>query len=100
MSRAWVDAQRFCANPPPFAGFQRKGDPGRVVIGLRIATTTGPMACSRWRFPRVLSSRRCTTRRKRERAGLAWGLGAYQFTRYRASDRRPARLALGDKQDG
>jgi leucyl aminopeptidase len=100
-ARAWVDAQRFRAKPATFCRLPTEtADPGRVVIGLQDSDDYWSYGVLPLALPEGdyhLAGTYGQT--QRERAGVAWGLGAYEFTRYRASERRPARLVLGDKQD-
>lgn len=100
--RAWVDAQGFVAKPATFCRLPTEnGDPGRVVIGLQDSDDYWSYGVLPLALPDGVYHLAGTHgQAQKERAGLAWGLGAYQFTRYRASERQPARLALGDKQDG
>jgi len=94
--RDWLDRQNFRAETGQTAWLE-DGDGARVVVGWDgrddLATLGG--------LPLVLPEGDYTlTNSVSDLQLTGWGLGSYQFARYKAASRAPARLALPDANDG
>lgn len=87
----WVTATKFCAKPESFCLIP--GEDGKLTSVLfGIANTENfesfgllPLALPEGKYY-------LTGMNDSEQAAIAWGLGAYQFTRYKKARRNPAQL--------
>lgn len=95
--RRWIEAQGFAALPGTWLALPN-GDGGTRAVLAGVADPADPLALAA--LPLTLPP---GTYHLDADAGLAidpalavlgWGLGSYQFTRYRAAPRAPARLLL------
>lgn len=97
----WVKGSRFEAKPGQFLLLPGDdGAPGSVLLGVEDRPDTWswgglPLALpeGRYRVDAQLSAAHAT------RAALGWGLGGYQFTRYRKAKRKPAALVWPETAD-
>jgi leucyl aminopeptidase len=92
----WIAASEFDAAPGAFCLLpDAQGNAKRVLAGIAAAEDLYALAGLPLRLPE--GSYRLEdggVALDPERAALGWGLGAYQFTRYRKAVRAPAKLAL------
>ena len=96
-ARLWLERQQFTAKAEKFAWLpDSNGNPKDVVVGwngkndlatLGALPMTLPPGCYELTQP--------ITRLQL----LGWGLGAYQFSRYKVSERDPAQLLIPDSHD-
>lgn len=97
----WVKGTRFEAKPAQFLLLPGDdGAPGGVLLGVEEGADIWswgalPLALpeGRYRVGVRLSGERAT------RAALGWGLGGYQFARYRKPKRKPAALVWPEEAD-
>jgi len=92
----WAAATQFTGEPGSVCLVpDAQGAIKRVLAGVQSATDLYALACLPLKLPQG-SYRLDDTglALDPERAALGWGLGAYQFTRYRKALRAPARLAV------
>ncbi|MBS0582687.1 MAG: leucyl aminopeptidase family protein, partial [Proteobacteria bacterium] len=92
----WIAASGFDATPGTFCLLpDAQGNARRVLAGIAAADDLYALANLPQRLPE--GSYRLDDggiALDAERAALGWGLGAYQFTRYRKAPRAPAKLAV------
>jgi len=92
----WIAASGFDAAPGTFCLLpDAQGKAKRVLAGITAADDLYALASLPLRLPE--GSYRLDDggiALDAERAALGWGLGAYQFTRYRKAARTPAKLAV------
>ncbi|MCD9095630.1 leucyl aminopeptidase family protein [Luteimonas fraxinea] len=90
--QAWLDAQAFDAAPGTLALLPGDGGLEGAVIGIGDALDPDSYAHAVYGLPegdwRVAGAHDAATLQ------LGWGLGAYRFTRYKTTARKPARLAV------
>lgn len=90
--QAWLDAQAFDAAPGALALLPGDAGLAGAVIGVGDALDPDSYAHAAYGLPegdwRVDSAHEAATLQ------LGWGLGAYRFTRYKTTARKPARLAV------
>ncbi|MFL6586352.1 MAG: leucyl aminopeptidase family protein [Luteimonas sp.] len=90
--QAWLDAQAFDAAPGALALLPGDGGLDGAVIGIGDALDPDSYAHAVYGLPegdwRVAGAHDAATLQ------LGWGLGAYRFTRYKTTARKPARLAV------
>ncbi len=90
--QAWLDAQAFDAAPGTLALLPGDGGLDGAVIGIGDARDPDSYAHAVYGLPegdwRVAGAHDAATLQ------LGWGLGAYRFTRYKTTARKPARLAV------
>jgi leucyl aminopeptidase len=95
-AQAWVQANDFRGEPGSFCLLpDAQGQLKRVLAGISAADDLYALAALPQKLP--AGNYRLTADGLAldiERAALGWGLGAYQFTRYRKAVRVPAKLAL------
>lgn len=98
---SWVRGSDFAAKPGEFLLLPGEdGAPARVLLGTEDAPDIWswgalPLALpeGRYRIDERLDPDRAT------RAALGWGLGSYQFTRYRKPKRKPAAMVWPEAAD-
>src|SRR5258708_3467324 len=92
----WAGATDFSAEPGSVCLLpDAQGGLKRVLAGVTSATDLYALAALPLKLPQAsyrLDDAGLAL--DAERAALGWGLGAYQFTRYRKAMRAPARLAV------
>jgi len=92
----WIAASGFDASPGTFCLLpDAQGNARRVLAGIAAADDLYALAALPLRLPE--GSYRLDAglvALDAERAALGWGLGAYQFTRYRKAMRAPAKFAV------
>jgi len=90
--QAWLDAQAFDAAPGSLALLPGDAGLAGAVIGIGDALDPDSYAHAVYGLPegdwRVDGAHDAATLQ------LGWGLGAYRFTRYKTTARKPARLAV------
>ena len=90
--QAWLDAQAFDAAPGALALLPGDGGLEGAVIGIGDARDPDSYAHAVYGLPegdwRVAGGHDAATLQ------LGWGLGAYRFTRYKTTARKPARLVV------
>ena len=99
-TRAWLEASGFAGKPGELALLPSPGGRGAVGAAFvfagdgspedfwRLASLPMRLPAAAWRVEGALEPAVAT------RAAIAWGVGAYQFTRYRKPARAPARLVM------
>jgi leucyl aminopeptidase len=94
--RRWAEACGFDGSPNSFVLIpDGKGNPARVLAGVRDARDPWALAALPLKLPRArYALGKGTVAIAPENAAFAWDLGGYQFTRYRKAKRKPADLQL------
>ncbi|MFM8680389.1 MAG: leucyl aminopeptidase family protein, partial [Alphaproteobacteria bacterium] len=99
-TRAWLDASGFSGKPGELALLPSPGGKGAVGAAFvfagdgspedfwRLASLPTRLPAAAWKVASDLAPATAT------RAAIAWGVGAYQFARYRKPARAPARLVI------
>ncbi|PBS11951.1 leucyl aminopeptidase [Lysobacteraceae bacterium NML93-0792] len=90
--RAWLDAQRFDAAPGALVLLPGDGGIAGAAIGIGDPRDPDSYAHAPYGLPE--GTWRVSGAHEADALQLGWGLGAYRFTRYKASARRPAQLAV------
>jgi len=97
-ARAWVGAQDFRALAHTHLAIPAEdGRIARVVVGLGEGAALYSLSDLPLKLPNF--SYRLSTAlapELREQLSLGWALGCYQFTRYKAAARAPAKLSIGE----
>jgi leucyl aminopeptidase len=94
--RRWAQASGFDGSPHSFVLVpDGKGNPARVLAGVRDAGDPWSLAALPLRLPRArYALGKGPVAIPPEKAAFAWDLGGYQFTRYKKAKRKPADLQL------
>lgn len=96
-AKAWVNAQGFTADPQTCVAIPNaEGQLALALVGAARSDEALSLAAAPWLLPRAdyrLDGQRGVPIDPGQ-AMLGWGLGAYQFTRYRKPNKAPARLVL------
>jgi leucyl aminopeptidase len=96
--RAWVQGTGFQGKPGQTAWLaDAAGQPARVLAGWDGKDSLDTLGALPLTLPEGVYR---LEQPMSELQLLGWGLGAYQFTRYKAATRRPARLMLPAEADG
>ncbi|KLJ02440.1 leucyl aminopeptidase family protein [Luteimonas sp. FCS-9] len=90
--RGWLDAQTFDAGPGTLVLLPGDDGLGGAAIGIGDARDPDSYAHAAYGLPE--GDWRPAGPHQADALQLGWGLGAYRFTRYKATARRPARLAV------
>ena len=91
----WIAASGFDAVPGTFCLLpDAQGKARRVLAGIAAADDLYALAALPLKLPEGSYRLDGGVGLDAEQAALGWGLGAYQFTRYRKAARAPARLAV------
>src|SRR3982751_5816427 len=94
--RRWAEASGFDGAANSFALIpDAKGNPARVLAGVRSAGDPWSLAALPLKLPRArYALGKGPVAIAAENAAFAWDLGSYQFTRYKKAKRKPADLQL------
>lgn len=93
--RRWVSATNFAAEPNSVCLIPTsEGDLSTVVVGIMDEDNLWPFGTLPYSLPSGAYHLSHPIQKVADRAVLAWGLGAYQFLRYKQSVKPPARLVL------
>ncbi len=104
-TRAWLDAAGFATKPGELAllpSASGRGAVGAVFVFAgdnssedfwRLAGLATRLPAAAWKIDTALATDIA------ERVAVAWGIGSYQFTRYRKAGRAPAKLVLPANAD-
>src|SRR3954469_5526046 len=94
--RRWAEASGFDGAANSFALVpDAKGNPARVLAGVRSAGDPWSLAALPLKLPRArYALGKGPVAIAPEKAAFAWDLGSYQFTRYKKAKRKPATLQL------
>jgi leucyl aminopeptidase len=94
--RRWAEASGFDGSANSFALIpDNKGNPARVLAGVRSAEDPWALAALPLKLPRGrYALAKGAVAIAPENAAFAWDLGGYQFARYKKAKRKPADLQL------
>ncbi|HEU0118517.1 MAG TPA: leucyl aminopeptidase family protein [Alphaproteobacteria bacterium] len=98
----WIEAHGFTAKPGSFSVLaDASGKPSRIVAGISVSPSLWDLGDFSKRLPEgVYSLEWDGPLAFHEWLALGWQLGAYQFTRYKKSDKTPgAKLAITTGSD-
>lgn len=95
--KTWVASINFTAKPDSYCLIpDANGNVSQVLIGVRDSEDFWPFGLLANVLPQGSYH---ITSLKQLHAAIAWGLGAYQFTRYKSSDKQKPQLVIPDNID-